>query len=260
MFGYYEEEVLGKPIEMLIPDRYHANHPKLVDNFSRSPITSRQMEERNRVYALHKDRTEFPVEIAISKINVGGMTEYTAIVRDIGDKIRLIDNLANQASTDHLTGLLNRREFEEKGKTMFAEARRSNLPLSILMLDIDKFKTINDTYGHDIGDEVLQLLSKIGVQTVRHLDVFARLGGEEFVVLMPGTDKAQGVGMAERMRKIFEKQDFGHEWKGEPIPFTVSIGVATISEQDSSVDSMLKRADEALYVAKNNGRNRVEFG
>jgi len=260
LFGYNEGEMLGQSIEVLIPEQYRDGHAAYVDKFAHSPIKSRQMEERNRVFGQHKDGSQFPVEIAISKINVGGMVEFTAIVRDISDKVRLMDHLAKQASTDPLTGLLNRREFEEQGKIMFALARKNKEPLSILMLDIDKFKDINDNYGHDVGDEVLQLLSRVGSMTVRHLDVFIRLGGEEFVILMPDTYKEQGLAMAERVRKIFETQSFEHNWNGEPIPFTVSIGVAIMSEDDSSVDQMLKRADEALYDAKDGGRNRVAFG
>ncbi|MEW7978073.1 MAG: PAS domain S-box protein [Candidatus Sedimenticola endophacoides] len=159
LFGYHEEEVLGQCIEMLIPERYRPDHSDHVERFAHSPITSRQMEERTRVYGLHKDGTEFPVEIAISKINVGGMVEFTAIVRDIADRVRLMDQLAARASRDHLTGLLNRREFEERGAALFGTAKATGTPLSLLMIDADKFKRINDTHGHSRGDEVLRALT-----------------------------------------------------------------------------------------------------
>ncbi len=259
LFGYHEEEVMGQPLTILIPERFQKIHDEHLDRFARSPIRSRQMEERGRVYGLHKDGTEFPVEIAISKINVGGMVEFTAIVRDISEKIRLLDQLALQASTDHLTGLLNRRELEDRAQLMIRHAQKTNEPLSLLMLDIDKFENVNDTYGHDIGDEVLRLLSRVGVQTIRHLDLFARMGGEEFVVLMPETDKDQAIAMADRLRIIFERQAFQHEWTTEPIPFAVSIGVTTLLEEDHHLESMVKRADSALYEAKENGRNHFEF-
>ncbi len=259
LFGHHEDDVLGKSIETLIPRQFREKHSSYIEKFAASPIKTRQMEERSRVFGIHKDGTEFPVEIAISKINVGGMVEFTAIVRDISDRVRLVDHLANQAATDPLTGLLNRREFEEQGKTMFAFARKSQQPLSLLMLDIDNFKNINDTYGHDTGDEVLQLLSRVGSTTIRHLDVFVRLGGEEFVILMPETNEEQAVGMAERVRRIFNSQSFDHQWRKDVVHFTVSIGVATMNDNDSSLNQVLKRADEALYIAKNNGRNKVEF-
>jgi diguanylate cyclase (GGDEF)-like protein/PAS domain S-box-containing protein len=260
LFGYREEEILGQSIELLLPHKYRHSHSEHIDRFTRSPIKSRQMEERNRVYGMHKDGSEFPVEIAISKINVGGMVEFTAIVRDISDRVRLIDHLANQASVDHLTGLLNRREFEEQGKTLFAHARKTREPVSLLILDIDEFKKINDAYGHDGGDEVLQLLSRVGATTIHHRDIFVRHGGEEFVILMPDTDKDAAMAMAERVRKIFEQQNFTHYWKEQNIPFTVSIGVATASEHDTALEQVLKRADVALYQAKDRGRNRSVFG
>ncbi len=259
LFGYSEEEIIGQSIEMLVPAQFRKNHSDHVDRFASSPIKSRQMEERNRVYGLHKNGSEFPVEIAISKINVGGMVEFTAIVRDISDKVRLLDHLSCIAAKDHLTGLANRREFEEQGKLMFTSAKRANKTLSLLMLDVDKFKNINDTYGHEKGDEVLQLLSHVGASTVQHLDLFARIGGEEFVVLMPETDQDQAMAMAERVRNIFDTQSFNHNWKEKPIPFTVSIGVSIMREDDSSILSLLKRADDALYRAKGSGRNKVEF-
>ena len=130
--------------------------------------------------------------------------------------------------------------------------------MSVLILDVDHFKRVNDTYGHDVGDEVLRVLAKVGASTVRHLDVFARFGGEEFVAVLPGTDKSQARAMAERLRLVFEQQDFEHEWKaGVSIPFTVSIGVATREQSETDIDVLLKRADIALYRAKSSGRNAV---
>ena len=259
LFGYHEDEILGESLEMLIPSRFRDHHSDHIDRFALSPIRSRQMEERGRVLGLHKDGTEFPVEIAISKIHVGGLVEFTAIVRDISEKVRLLDQLAQQATTDHLTGLLNRRELEDRAQELIEGSRRQGEPLSLLLLDVDKFKTINDTFGHEAGDEVLQLLARVAAQTIRHLDVVARLGGEEFVVMMPETDKAQALAMAERLRRIYERQSFEHSWKQDPIPFTVSIGVTTLTTEDDDLAKPLKRADEALYRAKNNGRNRIEY-
>ncbi|MEW8015529.1 MAG: diguanylate cyclase [Candidatus Sedimenticola endophacoides] len=261
LFGYHEEEVLGQCIEMLIPERYRPDHSDHVERFAHSPITSRQMEERTRVHGLHKDGTEFPVEIAISKINVGGMVEFTAIVRDIADRVRLMDQLPARASRDHLTGLLNRREFEERGAALFGTAKATGTPLSLLMIDADKFKRINDTHGHSRGDEVLRVISNVGSTTVQHRDLFARIGGEEFVVLMPETNREQALAMAERIRKIFDQQAFEHDWQGDPIPFTISVGVSSMrhGEADESIQAMQKRADIGLYRAKESGRNRVEF-
>ncbi|NOY27077.1 MAG: PAS domain S-box protein [Oligoflexia bacterium] len=124
LFGYDEDEVLGEHLEMLLPEGARAQHDALVEHFATSPVQSRQMDERDRVYGRHRDGSEFPVEIAISKIIVDGRTEFTAIIRDIIDKVRLLQLLEKQAATDPLTGLVNRRGLFEASEKMIHEARR----------------------------------------------------------------------------------------------------------------------------------------
>src|SRR5262249_38432032 len=153
-----------------------------IHQFARSPVHSRQMDERNLIYGQHRDGSLLPVEIAISKINVDGLLEFTAVIRDISDRVRLMDLLQKEAGTDELTGLPNRREFLDVVENVL----RTNDPISVALLDIDYFKKVNDTHGHDVGDEVLRVLAKVGTEASRNMDVFARWGGEEFVVAMPG--------------------------------------------------------------------------
>jgi diguanylate cyclase (GGDEF)-like protein len=216
------------------------------------------MNERALIYGRHRDGRLLPVEIAISKINVGGIIEFTAIVRDIEDRVRLMNLLQRQAVTDQLTGLPNRREF----LAVVGNVLKSAEVLSVFMLDIDLFKKVNDTFGHDAGDEVLRVLAKVGAADCRTKDVFARWGGEEFVAALPGTNEEQARAVAERLRAKFEAQDFAHDWHttGHPIPFTVSIGVAMRAPGEADIEAIMKRADEALYKAKGAGRNRVEVG
>ncbi len=187
LFGYDASEMLGQPLVRLIPEQYRAKHPGYIHRFARSPVNSRQMDERNRINGLHRDGSLLPVEIAISKINVGGLVEFTAIIRDITDRVRLMDLLQKQAATDELTGLPNRRQFLEAVEDVLDSTGH----LSVLMLDIDYFKKVNDTYGHDAGDEVLRVLAKVGMATSRNMDVFARWGGEEFVAALPDRDIEQ---------------------------------------------------------------------
>ncbi|WP_202803552.1 sensor domain-containing diguanylate cyclase [Gayadomonas joobiniege] len=253
LFGYSQDEVLDQPIEKIIPMEYRKNHSDYIHKFARSPVRSRQMDERNRVYGLHQDGSKIPVEIAISKINVDGLLEFTAVIRDITDRVHLMDLLEKQAATDPLTGLPNRREFTALSEDFLKEDRN----FSLLIMDVDKFKLVNDNYGHDVGDEVLRALAKVGCDTVRHKDVFARLGGEEFVLAMPNTDLEQAKAMAERLRKIYADKDFDFDWQNEAVPFTVSIGVAACEGPNDSLANMLKRADIALYQAKETGRNKV---
>ncbi|WP_020200498.1 MULTISPECIES: sensor domain-containing diguanylate cyclase [Cupriavidus] len=257
LFGYSSAEMVGQPIECLLPDKYRTHHAQYVQQFARSPVRSRQMDERNRVYGLHRDGSMLPVEIAISKINVEGLIEFTAVIRDITDRVRLIDLLQKQAVTDELTGLPNRREFLD----VVTNILDTEEDLAVFMLDVDFFKKINDAYGHDVGDEVLRIVAKVGMGSSRKVDVFARWGGEEFVAALPGLDAEQARAAAEALKSTFEQQDFTHNWRiGIPIPFTVSIGVASRKPGERDAQAILKRADLALYKAKETGRNRVEVG
>jgi diguanylate cyclase (GGDEF)-like protein/PAS domain S-box-containing protein len=255
LFGYDSSEVIGQPLEQLLPERQREHHSKYVHQFARSPLRSRQMNERNLIHGRHRDGRLLPVEIAISKINVGGIIEFTAIVRDIEDRVRLMNLLQKQAETDQLTGLPNRRALYDVMEAIL----KSSEKLSVLMLDIDHFKIVNDTYGHDAGDEVLRVLAKVGLASCRKMDVFARWGGEEFVVALPDAEVAQARGVAETLRARYETQDFAHTWhNGQAIPFTVSIGVTERRPGEHDLEAILKRVDEALYKAKETGRNRVE--
>ena len=254
LFGYSQDEILGQPVTKLLPERFRSRHDGYVNQFAQSPVNSRQMDERNRIYGLHQDGSLVPVEIAISKINVNGVLEFTAIIRDIADRIHLMDLLQKQATTDELTRLPNRRAFTDTAENIL----RGDKPVSIYILDIDHFKHVNDTWGHDRGDEVLKALAEVGRAGSRKMDIFARLGGEEFVGVLPATDLAQAKEIAEKLRIAIEQQLFEFNWKdGQAIPFTVSIGVSTRHEGEHDLTTVLKRADEALYVAKESGRNRV---
>jgi len=257
LFGYSQSEMIGQPLSRLIPERFRERHSEYVHHFTRSPVNSREMNERGRIYGLHRDGTLLPVEIAISKINVNGLLEFTAVIRDIADRVRLMDLLQKEAETDELTGLPNRRTFLDTAANLF----RSSEQVSLFILDVDHFKKVNDTYGHDAGDEVLRALAGAGRSYSHGRDIFARIGGEEFVALLPGTNLEMAHETAEQLRIAFEQQDFIHFWRtGHPIPFTVSIGVATRAPGEVEVEEVLKRADQALYKAKEGGRNRVECG
>ncbi|WP_321896910.1 sensor domain-containing diguanylate cyclase [Paraburkholderia heleia] len=257
LFGYSAEEMLGQPITDLLPERYRPNHSQYVHQFARSPVRSRQMDERNRVYGLHRDGSLLPVEIAISKINVGGLIEFTAVIRDITDRVQLMDLLQKQAVTDELTGLPNRREFTDTVDKLL----ESDNTLSVFILDIDYFKKINDSYGHDIGDEVLRVLAKVVMNSDCRIGVFARWGGEEFVAALPDSDIGKATAAAEELRLAIEQQNFEYTWRlGKPVPFTVSIGVTERLPGERDLGPLVKRADLALYRAKDSGRNRVEVG
>lgn len=160
------------------------------------------------------------------------------------------------ATTDALCGVKNRRSFYESCGPIILYNRRERKPLAVLMLDIDKFKYINDTYGHGVGDEVLKSMAQKTSKILRKSDVFARLGGEEFSALLPNTTELGALKVAENIRQEIEHMEYISS-KNETIKFTISIGVATLNSHDINIESVLHRADIALYSAKRNGRNQV---
>ncbi|MHB8621984.1 MAG: GGDEF domain-containing response regulator [Sulfuricaulis sp.] len=164
--------------------------------------------------------------------------------------------LAEQATTDPLTKLKNRRAFFEVGPQALITARHYAADLSVILLDIDFFKKINDTHGHQAGDDALLVVAHILVQLARAVDTVARIGGEEFALLLPDTNRLGAAVLAERIRVAIEREQF---IVGDKIvPITVSIGIASFGVDSSeSIDQLLAVADNRLYLAKNSGRNRI---
>jgi diguanylate cyclase (GGDEF)-like protein len=161
------------------------------------------------------------------------------------------------ATVDALTGCMNRRAFTERLERELDRVRRYSVKLSVMMIDLDHFKDVNDSHGHIVGDSVLRQLGDILRDEVRSVDLAARYGGEEFVILLPDTDLEGSVAFAERLRKRVEEHDFAET--GDPLRITVSVGVASASVEGglTEPESLIAKADEALYRAKNDGRNRV---
>lgn len=181
---------------------------------------------------------------------------FIAQIQDITERKYLMDLFVNQARVDYLTNLSNRRYFMEQAEEELHRAQRYKMPLSLLMLDIDHFKLINDSYGHKTGDQVLQKLSELLQQSLREVDVLGRIGGEEFAILLPESNMEQAVEVAERLRVQVANAKL-LEVNGALIRFTVSVGVAFSYNADKNLDKLLAEADEALYKAKNSGRNCV---
>ncbi len=169
----------------------------------------------------------------------------------------MYQKLETMATTDGLTGLTNHRTFQEKFSEMLARAERLGNPLSVIITDIDKFKSVNDTYGHPIGDVVIKRVANILKEQVRNVDLAARYGGEEFAVLLEGTDAQGAKILAERIRQEVEEQTFDSplgQFKS-----TLSLGIATYPSQGAHKQQLIERADKALYYAKEHGRNQVVF-
>lgn len=256
IFGYTATEVTGRHLNILLPDRFHLQHDQLIEDFGASPMLSKHMSDRTRqIYGIRKDGSEFVTSTVILKVSDGSKRFYAAIVSDISENKRTEEELLRLAATDPLTGAFNRREFTALAEQESLRSHRYGRPLSILMLDLDHFKKLNDTYGHAAGDLALQRFTTVCCNTLRNIDIFGRWGGEEFVALLPETDTDGAAVIAERLRKAISENVLVYE--NHRITFTVSIGIAQYKDSETAIDAPLGRADSAVYDAKKAGRNRI---
>ncbi|MBB1613532.1 MULTISPECIES: GGDEF domain-containing protein [Pseudomonas] len=180
------------------------------------------------------------------------------IAEDITEKKQLETELQRLATTDVLTQSSNRRHFFECANREFEQARLQGSSLAFLLLDIDDFKVINDTYGHPEGDIVLQRIAESGRAALRRGDLFGRIGGEEFAAVFPGCTADMARQVAERLQREIQRQNFSHQ--GQTFTITVSQGLTGLLAEDESLDNLFARADSAMYEAKRQGKNRIITG
>ena len=183
----------------------------------------------------------------------GNPCRYQNVIDDLQQQI---DVLKDQAQTDALTGLYNYRYFSDALPREMERAQRSFQPVSLIVLDIDHFKKLNDQWGHEVGNRVLVHLAKIIRQVIRKLDIACRFGGEEFVIILPNTDLRHSINVAQRIREMIEQSDLNID--GNCISITASLGVDEYrSHHSDSAKSFVERVDAWLYKAKHSGRNQV---
>jgi diguanylate cyclase (GGDEF)-like protein/PAS domain S-box-containing protein len=250
--GHSREELIGKSAHDVFPkEEADASFEK-----DELVFTSGQMNLSEEFLSDAAGAKRWVQTKKIKHIAANGEQFIVAAIRDMTEQKALQEGLEFQAHVDYLTGLPNRRHFLELAELELARTLRNGIPFSALMLDIDHFKKINDTYGHRIGDLVLQKLSEVCRKTLRDIDVIGRWGGEEFAILLPGSDGKQAREVAERLRQRIAEAKVQLE-RGLPLRITVSIGVAPLAGKDANIEVLLNEADQALYAAKRAGRNKV---
>ncbi|MBI4808074.1 MAG: PAS domain S-box protein [Nitrosomonadales bacterium] len=258
ILGFSKEEVLGKNQHIIFHHHHKDGTPYPSED---CPIFKTLHDGIRRGVEdafIRKNGEVFPVQLTVTPMHENGqIVGVEAVFQDIAQRKEMEEELIRLATTDSLTGMANRRHFIEQLEMELAHFIRFGQPTALLMVDIDHFKSVNDTYGHATGDIVLRHFAELAGQRLRRVDLLGRLGGEEFGILLPGTDSAGAKLFAERFRNYVA--DTPAQSGDGPIPFTISIGIAMFDSRDEAADSIMARADMALYRAKAGGRNRVEL-
>jgi diguanylate cyclase (GGDEF)-like protein/PAS domain S-box-containing protein len=253
--GYRREDVIGQ----YFYDAPWWNYTNQVRTQLIAAINAAKRGEFSRYDVVVKMGNDFvPIDFQIAPVldDSAQIIGLLATAVDITDRKQLEEELYQQARHDFLTGLPNRRSCMEQGEVEFSRTQRYENTLSIMMLDIDHFKTINDIYGHQAGDLVLKKLAMIFQDVLRNVDITGRLGGEEFLVILPETAIDKAVKVAERLREAISRTAISLP-TGLQIHFTVSIGIAPFIDKNTNFETLVNEADKALYRAKQTGRNKV---
>ena len=261
LFGYEPEELVGQPVEVLLPQRYRGNHVTLRQGYNQSPQV-REMGKDLLLWAITKQGREIPINVSLSPIHTEQGLMMAAAILDISDRKAAEEQIELLAYHDALTGLANRRLLLDRLHQALASSARSGRNGALFFLDLDNFKTLNDTLGHDKGDLLLQQVAQRLVTCVREGDTVARLGGDEFVVMLedlsenPPEAATQTETLGEKVLITLNQPYLlaGHENRS-----TASIGVTLFSGRQSSIEELMKQADLAMYQAKESGRNAIRF-
>jgi len=254
IFGWVANEAIGRLLhETIVPPQYREAHVQGLKRFlltGEGPVLNTRVE----IMALHRNGREFPVELAIASIITAQRYEFSAFIRDITKKKESDDLIWKQANFDMLTGLPNRHMFYDRLAQEVKKSNRAGLKMALLFVDLDKFKEVNDTLGHSIGDIMLMETSRRISECVRSTDIVARLGGDEFTVALA---ELVDVNSVERIvEHILQKLAEPFQLGDNVAYVSASIGITLYPNDATDVEELLKNADQAMYMAKNKGRNR----
>ncbi|MDQ5910411.1 MAG: hypothetical protein QG599_2507 [Pseudomonadota bacterium] len=257
MFGYTEEELLGLSVHLLLPPHFRQRHAQLLKGFVDGEETERRMSGRNEVTGYRKDGSFFPVEASIAKFRSDDEWLLVVTMRDITERKKAEEELTKRATHDALTGLPNRVLIRERLVNALQRSRRDGLSLALLFVDLDGFKGINDTHGHEAGDMILKTVATRLIEQVRAGDTVSRLAGDEFVILCERLEQPSTMsGLAERINDALR---LPFDLDGMHLFVTASIGIAIGTGSTHSPDDLLRAADTAMYAVKESGHDNWQF-
>ncbi|SEP58735.1 PAS domain S-box-containing protein/diguanylate cyclase (GGDEF) domain-containing protein [Ectothiorhodospira magna] len=253
MLGYDADELPGMSVHFLLPPHQRARHAQMFELFRHSADTQRRMGHRSEIEGYRKDGTQFPAEASISKFHDQGRLILVAILRDITAKKQAEEDLLWRATHDPLTRLPNRALIKDRLTKALQRSQRSQQCVALLFIDLDHFKLINDTHGHEAGDQLLVHVANRLLEQVRPGDTVGRLGGDEFVVLCENID--QNLQIERLAERINDALRLPLQLEHQTVVCTASIGLALGQGDIADADAMLRNADAAMYLSKEQGRD-----
>ena len=252
IFGYKEEEIENNNIKVLF---HSIEHEKINTYLSAaSNLGNNTLQPRIELTGIHKDKSTFPIELTISNNTHNENCIYTLILRDITKSKRVEEELKYQAYFDQLTEIPNRTLFIDRAETALNQAKRANEGLGIIFIDLDEFKEINDSLGHDAGDIMLKIISQRLINSARKSDTVSRRGGDEFTILMPRLNHIEDA--AKLAERILKSNKEPIKLKKELVYPKTSIGISVFPKDGDSIDILIQNADKAMYQAKGSGKNQ----
>ncbi|MFA6921839.1 MAG: diguanylate cyclase, partial [Gallionella sp.] len=257
IFGYLQQDVLGKNVKILMPEPEQSVHDEHISRYLRTGQAKLIGVRGREVMAVRKCGEQFPMELSLSKMVLAGQTYFVGIARDITERKRTELKIAHLAHYDYLTDLPNRALYLDKLEHSISLAKRNNYKVAVLFLDLDGFKKINDTMGHDVGDLLLQGVSKRLKDTIRASDTVARVGGDEFTFVLNDTGSNESACVI--AEKIIAALSAPFVLKGHRCHVGGSIGISVFPDDSKSLKKLIIQADEAMYLSKQSGKNTYRF-
>ena len=256
IFGYKTHEMLGKNISMLMPEPIKSAHDDYIKRF----LDGKSMRDQTKPLeqnALRKNGETFPAEITLNSINIADEVKVTGVIRDITERKKWEEQIKQLALTDPLTGLANRNQYNQKLKEIAHYSHRYTTKFALLLIDLDKFKLVNDTFGHAAGDVLLQKVAEVLLNSCREVDTVARLGGDEFVIILNDIKEPEDVAiLAEKLgKKLSEPLII----ENNNIQISASMGISCYPNDSMDIQELMHMADKALYSSKHEGRNTYRY-